>query len=334
MYPDNPASFYSGDPAVGPWQFDYTVGETGLYNYKCDIHSGGGMVGTMSVYDPLTYTDFPLAVLRLTDGVNGQHIFDGVPTRVSGVVHGINFQPSGYSFYIINEEGIGINVFSPDPGSYQVTEGDLVQVSGVIDQFNGLLEIRPDEILLLATGQPLSPAVSTTELTEDDEARHIEVIPYTVDSLVRTGTSGWNLYVTHESGTKVLIRVDADLGVDSAIVVNSTGVGGIGTQFDATFPYTSGYQVLALEFFPGTGITMLDQNAITLAPNPASTEITLTSNLAINLVEIYCLDGRKLSVMEVQSTAENIQVGGFLPGLYVIRAITDRGIWVSKFQKI
>src|SRR5687768_9898704 len=90
-FPDNVESFTSGAPAVGPWQYDHEFNAPGLNNYQCDVHAASGMTGTVSVYDPNGYTEFPIEHLRLTDE-NGQAIFDGVPTTVTGVVHGINFQ--------------------------------------------------------------------------------------------------------------------------------------------------------------------------------------------------------------------------------------------------
>lgn len=127
-----------------------------------------GMVGTLSVYDPSTYTDFPLSRLRMVNA-NGSALYDGVPTTVTAVVHGVNFQPTGYSFYIVDANNVGINVFSFDPGTYTVQQGDLVKVYGVIDQFNGQLEIIPDSIEVLSTGNALVSPREVSNLTETDE---------------------------------------------------------------------------------------------------------------------------------------------------------------------
>src|SRR5687768_7215210 len=144
------------------------------------------MTGTVSVYDPNGYTEFPIEHLRLTDE-NGQAIFDGVPTTVTGVVHGINFQATGASFYIINEDNVGINVFTPDP--FVVTQGEELQISGVIDQFNGLLEIIPDEIQLLSSGNQLVEPDPVTVLSESTESSYLYLFDYTIDSIIATGTS-------------------------------------------------------------------------------------------------------------------------------------------------
>src|SRR6185503_15602395 len=97
-------------------------------------------------------------------------------------------------------DNVGINVFSFDPGSYTVTEGDMVQVSGVIDQFNGLLEIVPDAIEVLATGQALVTPLTTTVVTENEEGSHLHTTIASIDSIVATGASGFNVFIKQPSG--------------------------------------------------------------------------------------------------------------------------------------
>jgi len=326
-YPNNPEDFKSGVPMQGTWQFDYIPLTVGFNDYRCDAHFAGGMVGTVSVYDPLTYTDFPLTRLRLNNE-NGSAIYDGVPTTVTGVVHGVNFQPTGYSFYVIDENNVGINVFSFDPGSYVVTEGDRVKVSGVIDQFNGMLEIIPDEIEVLSTGNSWTPAKEVTVVNEDDEASHVSMYPFSYDSIVPTGTSGFNVYVTHELGAKILIRVDADsgMGMDD---ITGNAVRGIGTQFDNSSPFTEGYQLLALEFLFVDGLPILDKERITMNPNPAFDRIYFKSELILDRIEIYSMEGKQLLHKQVNGTNSEVDINSLPAGMHMVKAITDEGIWTS-----
>ncbi len=329
IYLGNPEDIYSGDPMIGPWQFDYTPNTAGLYHYQCDVHVGQGMTGTLSVYNPLTYTDFPLSHLRLADA-NGSHIFDGVPTRVTGVVHGINFLPSGYSFYVIDENNVGINVFSPTPGSYTVTEGDKVMVSGVIDQFNGLLEIIPDAIDVLATNQPLLNPLDVAQVDESLEGSLVTCYPFTIDSIVATGSSGYNMFTTHQSGNKVLIRVDADLGYDSISLTMMEAVIGVGSQFDPSFPYTDGYQIQAFFLFFGEGLAFLDQGSILMNPNPVSDQLYLNSEIEMDRIDLYGMDGRLMKNQIVHAKQEQMDVSDLLPGWYIIKVSTGEGLWTSK----
>lgn len=329
VYASNTEDFFSGAPVAGPWQFDFQFTHPGMNNYRCDLHFGGGMTGTVAVYDPNGYTDFPLEQLRLTDGTNGTYIFNGVPTRVTGVVHGINYQPTGYSFYIINANNVGINVFSFNPGTYTVVEGDLVTVSGVINQFNGLLEIVPDDIVVVSSGNPLVAPDLVDNLSEEIEASHIAFGPYTIDSIVATGVSGFNVYVTHQHGAKALIRVDGDSGIDQQTIENSNYVRGVGTQFDPSFPYTSGYQILAFEFQFVNGIAELGKNSIVMSPNPAINGVSVQSDFVLSSIEIFSIDGKSVSQEKINGDHAFINITGLEQGLYMVKAITSQGIWSS-----
>ena len=329
-FPDNPEDFFSGAPAVGSWQYDHEFNMAGLNNYRCDVHFNSGMVGTVSVYDPDNYTDFPLEHLRLTDGVNGTHIFDGVPTRVTGVVHGINFQPMGYSFYVINENNVGINVFSNDPGTYTVTEGDRLEIEGVIDVFNGLLEIIPDEITLLSSGNVLVAPDLMDEISEELEGSHIAYGPYAIDSIVASGVSGFNVYVTHEeTSTKALIFVDADSGIDLAEIESSNYARGIGSQFDPSFPFTSGYQLLALELQFFSGLPNIDRDAVHMTPNPAAYIVSINSDVLLLEIDVYTMDGKLVQNQKTDGFFTEFKIDELPEGLYTIKVQASEGIWTS-----
>jgi plastocyanin len=333
FYPNNPESFGSGAPAPGIWEYNYIPLTAGLYNYHCDPHLASGMVGTVSAYDPLNYTDFPLTHLRLTNE-GGSALFDGVPTTVTGVVHGVNFQPTGYSFFIMDENNVGINVFSFDPGTYVVKEGDNFKVFGTIDQFNGLLEIIPDQIEVMSDANTLNTPRLVSEITEADESSYLVSELLKVDSVGSISAAGFNVYTTNTLGEPLLIRVDTDanigFGPDELFPGAWINVTGIGTQFDNSFPFTSGYQMLALEInILIDGLPILDQTAIKLNPNPASNIIRLSSELIMDNVEVYTMEGKLLVAESVHATQTEIDINTLPVGLHLVKAITADGIWTS-----
>jgi plastocyanin len=338
-FPDNPDSFLSGPAVEGPWQYDFEFLIPGTYDFQCDPHAGSGMVGKVYVYDPLAYTDFPLSALRLTNS-NGQALFNGVPTEVTAVVHGVNFQPTGYSFYVINQNNLGINVFSFDPGAYVVTEGDEVKVSGVIAQFNGLLEMLPDAIEVLSSGNALNIPRYVTEITETDESSYLTLDELLVDSVGNITAAGFNVYTTHTSGKKVLVRVDEDANTgripeDFPEMEWLYVWEGIGSQFDSSFPFTDGYQVLAL----GLGVIIdeiqfLPQTTILMSPNPAMDMLQFASDELMQTVEIYSMDGKKELQHQLQNTTGQISITGLTNGLHVVKVTTDAGVWTSVLSVI
>lgn len=332
-FPGNPESFFSGAPASGPWQYEFIFLTPGTYQYKCDPHAAQGMTGTIYVYDPNVYNDYTLEQLRLVNA-NGSALFDGVPTTVTGVVHGVNFDPDSYYFWIIDENNVGIHVFSFDASTYVVTEGDELRVSGVIDQFNGLLEIRPDTIELISSGNPINTPRHVTLLTEEDESSYLFIDELTVDSISNISDAGYIVYLTQNSGSKILARIDADAlpGLEPGHFGGHPWVTiwGIGSQFDNSSPFTSGYQILALEVETLIdGINHLQQSAINMQPNPAIDAVQFNSDLTINEIEIYTLDGRLLLNENFRHTSAEIQISHLPVGLHLVKVITDEGIWSS-----
>ncbi len=335
-YPDNPEGFLSGGPALGPWEYEFEFTIPGTYHYQCDPHVLQGMTGIIYVYDPLQYTDFPLSALRLVND-NGVALFDGVPTRITGVVHGVNFQPSGYSFYVINSANMGINVFAFTPLAYTVTEGDALRVSGTIDQFNGLLEIIPDDIEVLSTGVPLVSPRELFEVTEEDEGSYVYAHSLHVDSVSNVSAGGFTIYTTFLGEYTILIRVDADanigLGSDDFHPGAWIGVTGIGTQFDNSFPYTSGYQILALYIYILIdGIELLDNSAIQMFPNPTSGDFRLISDLTMHSATLYTLDGKIIAHDQVQEAEHMMKFKDIPAGMYMVRVVTEEGVWLSRLM--
>ncbi|MFT5385718.1 MAG: plastocyanin, partial [Saprospiraceae bacterium] len=51
-FPGNAEDFTSGAPSGSAWTFSYTFNTAGAYDYRCDLHFGGGMVGTVTVQTP------------------------------------------------------------------------------------------------------------------------------------------------------------------------------------------------------------------------------------------------------------------------------------------
>ena len=104
--------------------------------------------------------------------------------------------------------------------------------------------------------------------------------------------------------------------------------GGIGTQFDSSFPFNEGYQILALDFGISIGFPVLDPNSITLQPNPANEAVTFKSDYVIRSIAIFTSDGKR--IRDISNYDENhIDVSGLSNGLYVIRVMTQEGIWSS-----
>jgi plastocyanin/DNA/RNA endonuclease YhcR with UshA esterase domain len=222
-------------------QFDnslpYTSGYQLLPRYVADIDP----------YNPGT-PDFPEYAIGQVNTVDADGVGDslGVACALRGIVYGINFRANGLQFVIIDELGDGIGVFNNNMNfGYTVQEGDEVRVQGVIDQFNGLLQIIAERVELLSVGNPLLDPIVVTQLGEDTESRLVKIENV---SLVDPGQwlpagAGFNVEVSDGANTytvRISNRTDIFTLPPPTGVFDITGLGG---QFDNSFPYTSGYQL-------------------------------------------------------------------------------------------
>lgn len=191
------------------------------------------------------FPTYPIATIASVD-TNGVGDSLGVKCWIQGVVYGVNMRPSGLQFTIIDPtDGIGVFDFSVVSG-YSVVETDSIAILGTIGQFNGLLQIDPDSIVLYNSGNALK---SATPFTVAGEAQESDLVrfdnAYLVDPAQWTGSgSGFNVDVTNGADT-IEVRIDADVDLYSMPApVGNFYVCGLGGQFDTSSPYTSGYQLL------------------------------------------------------------------------------------------
>ena len=248
-YIDNDCSLYGQSAPVGSFdligiggQYDNSAPRTEGYQiyprYTADlIPAGGGNNGIPS---------YTIATVTTEDG-SGVADSVGVECSLTGVVYGVNTRASGTgtSFTIRDATG-GIVCFNS--GSilgYNVTEGDQIRVYGDIGQFNGMTQIYLDSIDFVSSGNSL---VSPTVVTALNESTESELVRINNLSLVTpsqwTGTgSGFTVNVT-DGSNNFEVRIDNDCSLYGQSAPSGTfDLIGLGGQYDATSPYTDGYQL-------------------------------------------------------------------------------------------
>ncbi len=336
LYPCNPVDFFSGVAADGPWDFDLTFDQIGIYNYECDPHVGFDMRGTVTVVDPEA-PDFPEHDIIVLRSVNAEGIADslGVSTQIEGIVYGGNLRPPGLLFTLIDDEGDGIGIFKNNADCYEVTEGDRLIVKGTVSQFRGSTQINvAGQVEVLSSGNAIGePILVETALDEETESRFIMIENITVDTVFSTGTSGWNATASNENAN-YSIRFDSDAfddpGIAQGDVLTITGIGG---QFDQALPFKEGYLIsprwaddiqiiLSTNFLPASSISMF--------PNPTSDKIYFETDLVIESISVYNASGALITYEK----DNHLEVGSFAPGLYVVKVNTGDGMWTDRFIKV
>ncbi|MCB9365702.1 MAG: T9SS type A sorting domain-containing protein [Calditrichaeota bacterium] len=186
---------------------------------------------------------------------------DGVPALIGtfvvvrGIVNVDNYTLDSLtesSFYF-QDDNAGCNVFRGTVPT-GIMEGDCVEVSGWVGQFNGLTEIVSSgagncsfHVEILEEGGEVTPLVLTT--TSAFEA--FEGMLAEVRNLTIVGGDPWptgagqnaNITVTDGNGT-MTVRIDGDSQAGTAPQPSTTFTArGIITQFDNSSPYSDGYQL-------------------------------------------------------------------------------------------
>ncbi|MFM9061252.1 MAG: dockerin type I domain-containing protein, partial [Bacteroidota bacterium] len=184
---------------------------------------------------------------------------NGVYARTTGIVLGGNRRvlPSpGLEFFIfdpVSNAGIGVfrtANFTTNP--YTVTEGDLIRVIGTVSHFNGLAQINVDSIVVLSSGNALPAPQVVTSMSDLTESRLIRLNNLTLVPSSSTsaqwpvsGATGSGRTPRATNGVDTFdIRIDNDVNLfNSPAPTGTFSMIGVGSQFDASAPHTSGYQL-------------------------------------------------------------------------------------------
>ncbi len=212
--------------------------------------SNAGVIGADSILT-ITLNDdevpfYPISELRINDA-NGNPTFPlATPLAIRGVVYSPNLRASGLQFSLVDATG-AMTIFKATGNlGYTVTLGDSLAIYGKLSPFNGLNEVAVDSFKILATGIALKAPKVVTKLKEEDESNIVKVLTVRIidpAQWTKTG-SGFNVKITNGNDTldmRILNSVDL-YTMDAPI--GDFNVTGVVSQFDATNPKNSGYQLL------------------------------------------------------------------------------------------
>lgn len=247
-------------------------------------------------------TGRPLYQIGAIRGANKDGIPDSINKTCSirGTLYGINRRTTGYQMFICDGTGC-IGMFSGKTYSIlpTVNEGDSVEISGIIDQFRGLGQIRfnatGDTIRKLGFKAINSPQ-TVTSLNENTEARLVKVDGLSLFSGTWLADSAFDLTMKNSGGTEFSVRIENKPSTNfSAPAAIKTGevysITGMGTQFDqaSSAPYTKGYQLLPrkLSDIVKTGTGGGGGGGGSSISNSSQTAINVFPTLVKNTIHLY-----------------------------------------------
>jgi hypothetical protein len=278
----------------------------------------------LSVKCALSYPKYTINTVTSVDAL-GVPDSIGVSCELKGIVYGNDFQGgTSIQFYVIDNTG-GISVFSNDPFGYTVKEGDEVAIRGTIVQFSGLTQISPDTLWLISQNNPLKSPTVVTILSENTESEFVKInkVAFKDKSQWKTGMgTGFTVDLGDKDGNTIVMRVDNDIDLFNQPVPSYTwfNLTGIGSQFDNTSPFTSGYQILPryasdLEGLVATFDKTLDSK-IQLSPNPSSGDLLIQSDLDLDKMLIRNQFGAILKSYKKSDLSKILDISDLPSGMY------------------
>ncbi|MCH7774854.1 MAG: T9SS type A sorting domain-containing protein, partial [Bacteroidetes bacterium] len=235
----------------------------------------GEITGFVSVSGLASFTapGGTVSIAYAIEDLDGDFIPDhlGETVTVEGVVFSPNFQTTNNSFYIWDEvttsssgASRGTDIFMFGPPVFDWQPGDLLQITGEVDQFNGMTEIIPADSsgwVLVSSGNPTPDPIVLTlaQYKADPEAYEGSLVGFISLTLVGgtwppAGGSSVNLDFSDGIDTCVF-RIDSDTDIPGQPEpIWPRDILGVGSQFDSSPPFDSGYQIFpryyATDFLP------------------------------------------------------------------------------------
>jgi predicted extracellular nuclease len=237
--------------SVSAGQKDWSIGATEWDVYPSNTEIYLGSHASNCAPPPPTFPG--VVAINTFNSMDASGVADslGAMKWVKVVVTSIDFDGNaGYSFFAEDAtDGINIWNFADKSGYTTPMMGDSLFIHGEVEQFNGLIELKPDSIYLRSQGNMLPAASIETVLDETTESELIQLIGMTVVDATQWPTStltfgGVDVDITNGTDTMVM-RIDSDSDIDgSPAPIGMFDVTGIGSQYDSFSPYDEGYQIL------------------------------------------------------------------------------------------
>ncbi|MFT5989114.1 MAG: DNA/RNA endonuclease YhcR with UshA esterase domain, partial [Neolewinella sp.] len=280
----------------------------------------------------------PIASVNALDA-NGVAISAGRTVALQGVVHCIDFRDNdGIQFWIIEPNGDGINVFNfNDVSDYQVNEGDEILVTGELVQFRGLLEIVPDAIELVSSGNDLVAPTRVDKLEESLENRYVTLnIDRAIENGIERAGGGFNVTVVQRDLDTTVVRVEDETGIDSTFLANyffgdqapesSLVVSGLVSQRDFSAPFDEFYQLFpcgesSFDLVTGTREPEWAQEVL-VYPNPTGGVLELLLPTEVNSYRLMDLNGR---ILQQGQPSTSLDLTELPAGMYQLQFIGGNG---------
>ena len=195
------------------------------------------------------YPIYPIGKINKQTKINKAADSLNVKCRIYGTVYGVNLKSTGLEFTMMDNTG-GIGVLSATNNfGYTLKEGDSIMVQGSVNQNQGYAQMdKLDTIIKISNNNKMVSPVSVTKINETTESKLVQLNRVKLVDIAEWPTTALSantnkfVRVISTSGNVDTLNIDAETNISGmATPTGYINVIGIGTQMDATSPFTTKY---------------------------------------------------------------------------------------------
>ena len=255
-------------------------------------------IDTVSIYD-----------IQFNNNTNGASNYEGSQVYTGGIVTAVR---DDSSFYLTSGSGAwsGVYVYSND---YLLLEGDSVTLTGEVDEYYELTEIKNvTNLTLVSSGNIFSPNYCNTAAADSEEFEgcFVEVS----NAICNNDNAGFGEWIVNDGSGDLII--DDLFYAFTPILNQSYTVSGV-----VTFSYG------AFKLLPRNGsdvagfisVNETTENVFYMYPNPlnqSNLNITLQNNSNVSL---FNLSGQLIKTYQLKSGNNSVNLDFLKKGLYIIK---------------
>ena len=255
-------------------------------------------IDTVSIYD-----------IQFNNNTNGASNYEGSQVYTGGIVTAVR---DDSSFYLTSGSGAwsGVYVYSND---YLLSEGDSVTLTGEVDEYYELTEIKNvTNLTLVSSGNIFSPNYCNTAAADSEEFEgcFVEVS----NAICNNDNAGFGEWIVNDGSGDLII--DDLFYAFTPILNQSYTVSGV-----VTFSYGA-FKLLPRNGSDVAGFISVNEtieNVFYMYPNPlnqSNLNITIENNSNVSLFD---LSGQLIKTYQLKSGNNSVNLDFLNKGLYIIR---------------
>jgi len=303
-----------------------TTGAEFIFSIKSTFSDLNGLqVDDVSITQGAVSNNVTIYDIQYTTDASGDSPYINQVVTTAGIVTGKH----KLGYFLQDGAGAwnGIYVYDDSASVSTINVGDSVEVSGTAVEYFTFTEIsNVSSFSIKSSGNTLPTPLTVTSANFATEANEGVLVKIFNAECIETN-SGFGMWT-----------VSNNSGSDSTRIHNLiyAFTPTFGTSYDITGPTYFAYNEYRIEprdasdVQVSTGINNYDQSALSIYPNPATSNVYINNISNIKTIKISNILGETIENINVTSNNTVVNVNAYSKGLYFISLLNNNGVVVTK----